>query len=179
MHGSIFAELRKYVTTKHDAATWDTLLADTGLQGRNYMALLVYPDEELVALVGAASKRTGTPAEALLRDFGEFIAPDLLALYKAYVKPEWSALDVIEHTEGTIHKVVRMRDKGATPPYLEAHRVSPTEVKVVYTSQRRLCAVAKGIVAGISKHYKQPLRIEETECMHRGAPRCTLRVIAS
>jgi predicted hydrocarbon binding protein len=47
-------------------------------------------------------------------------------------------------------------------------------VIITYASPRRLCALAKGIMAGVARHYKENLTIAETTCMHAGAAACTL-----
>ena len=176
MHGIIYRELQKYVDTKFGGDTWATLLKKADLGGKMYTSLQHYPDAEAVALVTTASHMTGLPAAAILEDFGEFIAPDLLSMYKAAVKPEWKTLDLIENTEQTIHKIVRINNPGATPPVLQVTRTSPTEVVLTYTSARKMCAVAKGIAKGVAKHYNERVAITETACMLKGSPSCKLSI---
>lgn len=176
MHGTIFAELQKYVVTKLGEDAWSALKREAGVAREQYDPLEIYPDAEVGALVSAASHQTGLPAETLLEDFGAFIAPDLLEMYWAAVQPEWRTLDLLENTEKAIHDVVRISQKGATPPYLNARRTSPDEVTIVYTSARRLCAVAKGIVRGVAAHYGESVSIAEPDCMLRGDEHCTLHV---
>ena len=55
-------------------------------------------------------------------------------------------------------------------------RVSPDEVVITYSSERKLCAVAKGIVKGIGAHYQERISIRESECMLTGASVCTISV---
>ncbi|HYI09245.1 MAG TPA: heme NO-binding domain-containing protein [Thermoanaerobaculia bacterium] len=175
MHGTIFVELQKYVETRLGVEAWPNLKREAGIDRPDgYEPFEIYPDEEVGALVGTASRITGTPATALLEDFGDFIAPDLLDMYWGVIAPEWRTLDVIENTERSIHDVVRLNQKGSTPPYLHATRTAPDEVTVVYTSARRLCAVARGIARGIAKHYNEQLTIDDATCMHRGDANCTM-----
>lgn len=176
MHGAIFAELKKYVDAKLGGDAWNALLTASGLGPRMYLAIQAYPDEDMVQIVTAASKKTGLAPEAILEDFGEFVAPDLLSMYRSLVKPTWKTLDVIEHTETTIHRVVRMQHADATPPYLHAVRNSEREVTITYNSARRLCSVAKGIVRGLAVHYGEVITIKEKKCMHRGATECVIVV---
>lgn len=176
MHGTIFVELQKYVQAKLGADAWTNLKREAGIERESYDPFEVYPDEEVGALVGTASRITGAPAAALLEDFGEFIAPDLLEMYWGVIAPEWKTLEVLENTERAIHDVVRLNQKGATPPYLHASRTAPDEVTIVYTSPRRLCAVAKGISRGIARHYGETIIIDDATCMHRGDENCTLIV---
>lgn len=177
MHGTIFSELQKYVTTNLGADNWTALKGAAGIdRPQDYDPLEVYPDEELGALVSTASRITGTPAPALLESFGEFVAPDLLDMYWALIPPEWRTLDVLENTEKTIHDVVRLKQHGALPPYLHATRTAPDEVTIVYTSERKLCPVARGITRGIARHYNESVTIDDRTCMHRGDADCTLVV---
>lgn len=177
MHGIIFAELKKYVDHKLGGEAWHSLLREAGMEGRLFLPVHEYPDAEAVTLVKAASRITGLPADAILQDFGEFITPDLLKMYGALLDKSWKTLDVIEHTEETIHRVVRSRNPGARPPQLRCERASDYEVVIVYTSARRMCGVAKGIVRGLAKHFGETVALEESSCMHQGARECRISVM--
>lgn len=176
MHGVIMAELQKYVETKFDAATWQSLLSQAGLGSRMYLPIQQYPDEEAVAIVTAASQATGIPADDILEDYGEFIAPDLIAMYRMLVAPEWKTLDVLERTEETIHTVVRIRNPGALPPHLKVERTGPDSVHISYDSPRHMCAVAKGISKGLAKYFDEEISISETSCMNHGDPTCEIDI---
>ena len=176
MHGSIFAELQKFVTTNLGAEAWRTLIRESGVPTKIYLPIREYPDEELVALVSTASRITGTPVPKLLFDYGVFIAPDLLKMYRSYIRPEWRTLDVIEHTEEQIHVRVRVDHEGAAPPYLTATRLNPDEIMVHYISQRKLCAVAEGVAHGMAKHFDEKVETTQRTCMHRGDESCEILV---
>ena len=177
MHGVIFAQLKKFVETRHGGtAAWNGVRNEAGLGARAYFSVQKYPDEEMRALVGAAAKLTGRPADSLLEDFGAFLAPELVRMYRSMIPAEWTALDLLEHTETRMHKVVRMNDAEATPPHLRVRRASPASVVIDYQSPRRLCAVAKGIARGIGEQYNERLVVEERRCMHKGAPACEILI---
>jgi len=172
MHGIIFSELEKYTDKKLGAGAWKKLVAEAGLGTKTYLVTSSYPDTEAVALITTASRITNLPVPAILEDFGAFIVPSLLSLYKPLVKKDWKTLDLIEHTEETIHKVVRLQNPGAAPPALIVKRLSPREVVITYTSQRKMCGIAKGIAA----HFHEKITIGETTCMLRGDPSCVIAV---
>jgi predicted hydrocarbon binding protein len=176
MHGLIFAELRKYVETKLGTEAWPTLIASAGLPDRIFMPIATYPDEDAVRLVTAASGLTGWSADTILQDFGEFIAPDLLRMYAGLLDKEWRTLDIIEHTEETIHRVVRSQNPGAEPPRLRCQRRSPSEIVIVYSSPRKLCGIAKGISRGIARVLEEEVTVREDACMHQGAAACEIVV---
>jgi predicted hydrocarbon binding protein len=174
MHGMIFNQLRNYAQAQMGEHGWDTLLREAGLPARMYLAFQSYPDEDAVALVLTASRLSGRPVRFLLEDFGEFVAPALLKTYRAFIQPDWTILDVVEHAE-RIHERVR-RDPNATPPKLECQRLDSLTTRVVYASPRKLCGVGIGFVRGLAKAMGQPVDVQETQCMHDGAPHCVFIV---
>ena len=176
MYGIIHTELKNYVASKLGEAGWASLVAEAGLELKAYFPGETYPDEEVRTIVSVASRRTGAAELDLLEEFGTFLAPTLITVYKPLVKPEWRTLDLIENTEQTIHKVVRRKDPGALPPELRVARVSEREAIITYTSRRRMCSVAKGIAAGIARHYEETVGITDLECMHNGDPQCRISV---
>jgi hypothetical protein len=176
MHGLIFAELKRFVDEGHGPGVWDALLRESGIGAKIYLTMEVYPDEELVRLATTASALTGSPLGDILEAFGESLAPTYFKLYGHLLKPEWRTLDVIEHTEQSIHRVVRIKNPGARPPELRCIRMSSVEVLLVYNSPRRMCAVAKGIARGVATHFSETIRISETTCMLRGATDCRITI---
>ena len=176
MHGVIFNEIKKFANTTFGEKSWEELLTKAGLAGSVYLASKSYPDEQVVALIGAASEKSGLPPGQVLESFGQFIAPDLLSMFRSLIRPEWRTLDVLENTENTIHKVVRLSYAEATPPYLSVERLSPASVAIHYTSPRKLCTIAKGITRGIAAHYGEAIHIHEDTCMLRGGAECLIGV---
>jgi len=174
MHGIIFAELQNYAETKHGQGTWNALLRNAGLENKVYLPIKEYPDAEVVALVGAASSMTGLSIAEVLENFGEFIAPSLMKMFGHLLLPEWKTIDVIDNTEGTVHTVVRVKNPGAKPPQLRTVRRGPDEVVLVYTSPRQMCELAIGIGKGLAKHFKETITVDQTMCMHKGAPKCEM-----
>jgi hypothetical protein len=161
LHGIIHAELKKYVETRHGAAAWKACLEAAALGNKIYMPINSYPDEEAIAIVTAASDLTHTPVEQLLEDFGEFISPDLLSMYRSLIRPDWKTIQLLLHTEETIHRVVRSKNPGAEPPKLQFEQLGPNQLKFYYNSPRRLAALAKGIIKGVAKHYGETVLIRE------------------
>ncbi len=177
MNGIIFLELKKYVMSNLGDEAWIALAEEAGIpQHKAYLAGASYPDQELVCLVEAASKITSMPPDQLLGSFGEFIVPDLVEVFAPFIDPSWKTLDLLEHTEDAIHRAVRLQDKNAAPPALAVTRSTPETVTIRYDSARQLCALVKGIAKGVARLYGESVEIEESACMHRGAPACTITV---
>ncbi len=177
MHGIYLAELQMFVEAKLGHAAWDAVVAKAGLPGAVYQYHEMYPDEDMMALVGAAVELSGIERDPLLRDFGKFVAPALMRAYRELIPSSWRTLDIIENLEGSIHRVIREQHPEARPPEIKANRDSPSSVVIQYSSDRQLCAGAQGIVEGLAEHYGEKLVIIEPRCMRRGAPYCEFRIV--
>lgn len=174
MHGLIHTALQKYVETSFGVDTWRELLVRAGIEDQIFTPLQSYPDEQIVRLVAEAQALSGTPAASLLEGFGEFLVPTYLSLYGALLKPQWRTLEVLENTEETVHRVVRMRNPGAEPPRLRVRRTADDEVELTYDSARKLCAVARGIARGVAKQFSEALQVTDRSCMLRGDRACVI-----
>lgn len=178
MHGAIFKQFKDYVESEFGAGAWDDLREAADVDRTIYMSTRSYPDEELLRILDAASERADTPPQELLADFGEFLGPALLDMYRAQIDDDWDAIDLVDHTEEAIHEVVRLRQPEADPPELETTRVDEETVRLHYTSDRQLCGLAKGIAAAVGSHFDQPLSVTEEECMLEGDGHCELVITA-
>jgi hypothetical protein len=176
MHGLIFLQFQKFAQKQGCITDWECLLREAQLSIKSYSPARAYPDEDMLALVSAASRLLNMPTGDVLEAFGEFIAPELIRLYGRLLSPEWKTLDLIENTEKLIHAAVRVGNPGAQPPVLDCIRSTQDEVQIVYSSDRQLCRVAKGIVKGVAQHYGETVHITEDACMLRGDPFCALQV---
>jgi hypothetical protein len=172
----IFLQLQRFARKQGGPAAWESLLREAQLPAKSYSPARAYPDQEMSALIAAAGRHLDLPTGAILEAFGEFIAPALIRLYGSLIDPGWKTLDLIENTERLIHAAVRVGNPGARPPVLDCVRGTPDELQLLYTSERRLCAVATGIIRGVARHYGESVRITHDACMLRGDPFCALQV---
>jgi predicted hydrocarbon binding protein len=150
--------------------------SSSSIGGQKHLPSGVYPDAEAAAMLGDLAAAAGRPLPTLVTDFGEFLAPHLVKVAGAFIEPDWTTLDLVEHTETLIHRMVRSTNPGAAPPVLEVFRSAPDEIQVVYSSRRRLCALATGIIRGLAAHFQERVAIEEPSCMLRGDPFCSFVV---
>lgn len=169
MHGVIHSELKRYIEVNHESGGWGEIVEEAGLSDKLYTTVGTYPDDEIHAIVGAASALTGAPKEDILEDFGEFLAPTLMSMYKSLIKPEWGTMEMLMNAEDTMHRVVRMKKPGADPPRLNFEKKDSNTLKLVYDSPRRMSAVAKGIIRGVADHYDDEVRIQERKAPEGGS----------
>jgi hypothetical protein len=176
MHGSIFTLLKRYVQTQYDHSTWVKLVEVSGLEAMDFDARTVYPDDHIYALVGHAAEMTGIPAGELHEKFGEYLVPDLMYMYQRLVKPEWKTLDMIEHTESTMHVQVRSENAKNRPPVLEVERLNENELMVNYVSNRRMGGLAVGIIRGLAVYFDEADRIDVMPTTSEDGERVTIHV---
>jgi predicted hydrocarbon binding protein len=176
MHGLIFLQLQKFAQNKAGPQAWEILLKEANLPVTSYSPVRAYPDQEVFAIVGAASRILNQTPSQILEAFGEFIAPELIRLYGRMLDPKWKTLDVIENTEKLVHTAVRVGNPGAKPPVLECIRTTENELQIMYSSERQMCQLAKGIITGIARHFGETITVTDDACMHRGDPFCAMQV---
>lgn len=176
MHGLLMYSLRHYVEQRRGAETWAQVVQACGLAETTYVPARSYPDAEALQLLAATAQILEQPQDRLLEDFGEFVVPTLLSIYGSLVPAEWRTLELLENVERTIHRVVRMRDPQAQPPGLRCRRLDDGQIVIVYDSPRRLCALARGIIRGVARHYGEQVEITDDQCMLHGDAVCELRV---
>ena len=176
MHGSIFVLLKRFVETTHDFSAWQKMLEDAGIPEKQFEVTEAYPDEEMFKLVDEATILTGLERDALYEKFGEFLVPDLLMVYNRYIDPNWKTMDMLEHTEGTMHAAVRTEDKNTDPPVLHVTRLHPNKLTIDYYSKRKMGGLAVGIIRGIARYYNEADSIAIEAIKSQDGERVQIRV---
>jgi hypothetical protein len=166
--------MQRYIDDKLDGDGWDRVLRAAGLAPKVYQAGQDYLDEEAVLLLCTAANAADQPISVTLEEFGQFIAPALLHRYRALIRPDWTVLDLIAHTEDVLHEAVRRT--GARPPVLICERPGPDQLVINYSSPRRMCGIAKGIVRGLARELGQEVSLNELSCFLKGDPHCRIAI---
>lgn len=152
MHGIVFLELRKYAVGKFGSEVWRELVRKAGLSSVFYEASRAYPDADFGLLFAAVSEHAKATPEQTMRDFGHFVVPHLVQVFKGVISPAWRALDLLENIEGVVHPAARVNNPGATPPVLSVQRTGERLV-IDYSSKRGMAAFGVGLVEAILTHY--------------------------
>lgn len=176
MHGSIFVFLKRFVEGTYDYSTWVRIMESTGINRSGYQMQEMYPTQELAAIVGAISAISGQTPHAVQEAFGTFLVPDLLLIYKRYVKPGWGTFEMLLHAEEHMHGAVRSQDNRSNPPRLSVNKVSSRLLIIDYYSKRRMACVGIGIVRGIAIYFNESDRVTIKPTTSPDAERVQLRV---
>ncbi|EKF75688.1 Heme NO binding domain-containing protein [Alcanivorax hongdengensis A-11-3] len=177
MHGVILSNLKHYVVEKHGSEAWQAIRQRADLAGRAYVPIRIYPDRELDALLEAAVSLTGATRDAILEDFGEWVIPPLIRMYKAMIPTEWDAVTFLLNMEERIHqRVIRMKDPEAKPPRIDVTELAPGRLEVSYKSHRNMSALAIGCVRGVAAYYGESVSLLEEGREESGQRRFVVQI---
>jgi len=175
MHGVIHRRLKQYVEERMPDGAWDRVVDHAGVEPKLYLPVAHYPDEEFTSMVDAIADLSGHEAETVRRDFGRFLAPEILSTFSAHVKGEWSLLDLLEHLD-EVYEEIESQNEDNDPPTVSCDRVVSDMAVLTYESERKLCEVGLGVIEGLAKEYDEEISIEEDRCMLDGDDHCEFTV---
>ena len=177
MKGVVFTLFNELVETQFGLETWDHLLTTVNPASEGiYTAGETYPDEELLALVGALSDKTNIPAPDLVRAFGEYMFPKLAENYPVFLENESSLKSFLKTVHDVIHVEVRKLFPEAGLPTIEYEDPAENQLIMLYRSPRKMCHLSEGLINGAAKHFATPTIIGHEICMHKGDDHCRLEL---
>jgi predicted hydrocarbon binding protein len=176
MKGVVFNLLEEAVQRGFGPEAWDDLLDDSDVSGA-YTSLGNYSDEEIVALVEAASRKLGLTNAEVLRWFGENAMPILRERYPTLFENHSSARNFILSVNSIIHPEVRKLYSGASCPFFHFRTGEDDKtVMMGYESSRKMCDLAHGFVKGATKLFCEEVDITHHSCMNHGADKCLMEI---
>lgn len=173
MKGIIFNVVADAVCARYGEPVWDQLLMQAGVEGA-YTSMGDYPDDELHALVAAASSALGATPADVLRILGQDAVGGLAARYPHFFAPHSRTADFVVTLNDVIHPEVRKLHPNAAPPEF-GFTLDGDDLVVEYRSRRRLCALADGMIVGSALHFGEHAQVSHELCVHLGDQTCVLR----
>lgn len=119
MKGIVFNLLETLVVRDFGDETWESLIESAGVSGA-YTSLGSYPDEDLFALVGAASEALSLGPDDVTRWFGRSAMPLFAERYPTLFEEHRSALPFVLTLNDIIHPEVRKLYPGAIVPVFDS-----------------------------------------------------------
>ncbi len=176
MKGMVFNIFSDLVTDSFGWETWDQLIEQTQPESEAiYTSGDVYPDEELVAYVTALSKITGASAPELIRAFGKYMMHKFKGIHPEFLEGQ-TAKSFLSSVHDVIHVEVKKLHPDSLLPTFEFEDPADDKLVMIYTSQRKLCPLAEGLIDGVAEVFDQPIEISHPQCMHDGAESCRLEL---
>ncbi|WP_086933699.1 heme NO-binding domain-containing protein [Agarilytica rhodophyticola] len=177
MKGVVFIAINDMVEDKFGIETWESILNEVNPKnGGIYTSTEDYPDEEVVSFVIAISKALSVDTTEVTRSFGTFLFGELNRKYDIFTKLTDNLFDFLCSIENVIHKEVRKLYENPSLPSLDCQKINDSELLVKYSSPRKLCYLAEGLILGASEFYNEDITLKHESCVHSGDDVCRLRV---
>lgn len=165
MKGVVFTEFLEMVEKKFGDDMVDELIEEnedklTG--GGAYTAIGTYPFEELVALVVSLHHHTSIPISDLIYTFGRYLCGTFVRSYSLFFDAAQNTFDFLESIENYIHVEVRKLYPDAELPSFATQRIGTRQLEMVYTSERAMGDLARGLIDGTSEHFGEQVAVEYT-----------------
>ena len=176
MKGIVFNIFSDLVTDNFGLETWDDLIERTGpASDAIYTSAEVYPDEELVAYVTELSAITGAAAPDLIRTFGTYMMHRFRSIHPEFLEGH-TAKSFLQSVHDVIHVEVKKLHPDTLLPKFEYESSGDERLTMLYSSPRKLCRLAEGLIAGAGEIFGESIAIEHPQCMHDGAQKCRLEL---
>jgi hypothetical protein len=180
MHGLIFATWENYLGERFGGAFLSAYRVALGqTRASALLADRVYPDEQLLHGVALAQKLSNLPLDTLLRDYGYFFLINGLTSHRcAYLLNEVRDGRALMLVMRQAHLHIGQTGEAITPPLFEYESLPgrPNALILIYDSPRKLCPVLLGAIEGAAARYGQEVRVQEQQCMRKGAAACRFAI---
>lgn len=175
MKGTIFTSLADMVEERYGLESWQSMLDSCPLStGGSYSSGGIYPDKEILCLVGQLQKQLDLPIDILLRAFGEYLFVGLAKNHQSYLHSKSNARDFILSINDEIHRDIEKLYPGTSFPFIDYQNNDDNSLTLIYKSKRKLCFLAEGLIQGVANQYNHDIGIIHSKCMHRGDDHCQL-----
>lgn len=176
MKGAVFIALNEMIEERFDIETWESILAEVKpICEGIYTSTEDYPDAEMMRFVLCVSNKLKLPTSTVTRMFGQYLFLELNGTYPMFSKQSANLFEFLESIESVIHKEVKKLFDNPNLPTLGTD-INKNVLMMTYTSSRKLCFLAEGLIFGAAEYYNEKIHITHEICMHDGHDHCELKV---
>ncbi|WP_019591432.1 heme NO-binding domain-containing protein [Thioalkalivibrio sp. ALE20] len=182
MKGIVFTEFLEMVEDVFSPDVADAIIEHANLpSGGVYTAVGTYDHSEMVRLVTALSRETGTEVDDLLEVFGKYLFGRFRALYPDFFTGVDSAFGFLEHVEDYIHVEVRKLYPDAELPTFDTRRLDSERLVMEYSSARPFAHLANGLIHGCLESFGETAEVDFEDLSHGEDThtRFTLRLVGN
>lgn len=157
MKGIVFTEFLDMVEKKFGYEVVDHIIEQSDLESNGiYTAVGTYHHSEIVQLLTRLSLKTATDAQVLLKAFGAYIFDTFLVGYPQFFDKHDNLFGFLNSIDNHIHVEVRKLYPDAALPKFETQETDDGTLVMTYTSDRKMSALAEGLIEKSIVHYKKP-----------------------
>lgn len=177
MRGFLIVRLQEYVQGKFGRDVWLSILQSVGLPTTKlYFSQTSYPDDEFYRIIGESIRLSGMKNDPFFEEFGYSLGPIFLITLKPMLKPEWKAIDILEHIQEFNYHMLQQGEQPVNMGQFNVLRKTNDTIQIEYSSPRQLCHLAIGLFKSIANQLDEELTINQSKCMLHGDAKCILEI---
>lgn len=169
MKGVVFNAAEAAVIELFDEDTWDDILDAAGVDGV-YSSLGSYDDADLMAIVQAASVIAELPIEDVLIAVGRKALAHLAGRVPDLLADCTSSFEMLRMIHDVIHVEVKKLYPDALTPDFTYDELADGGLRLGYHSQRRLSALAEGLILGVGDRFGETLNVARCDPVNLDEP---------
>ena len=171
MFGMVNRAVEEMVTMHHGEAIWEQIKAKAGVEVDIFFGNESYPDEITYKLVTAGSEVLNLPPERILEAFGEhWILHTAQDGYGGLMRAAGQSLPEFLAYLPNFHARVSMIFPKLQPPRFRTSDITERSLKLHYLTDRPgLTPFVTGLLQGLGKMFRTPVRVELLESKTQGA----------
>ncbi len=162
MYGLVNKAIEEMVIRNHGEEIWERIKQAAGVEVDVFISNEGYPDEVTYNLVSAVSEQLEVPAPQVLEEFGiHWVLKTAVEGYGDLMEAGGKTLKEFLERLPTFHTNVALIFPHLNPPQFRCSDIDEHSLKLHYYSEREgLAPFVTGLLKGLSKHFRTPVRIE-------------------
>lgn len=169
MKGIVFTEFLEMVEDKFGYAVVDDIIGKSNLSSNgSYTAIGTYSSHEMIQLVHNLHINSGLPLNVLYEVFGEYLFGSLSRAYSQMFEGITNSFDMFLAIDQNIHVQVKKLYPDAELPRFDVNLVDENNLKMIYSSERKMSDLAVGLIKGCLAHYKEEATISKRDLSDDG-----------
>ena len=159
MKGLVFTTFYSHCESRYGADFLDDVIADANLPNDGaYTSVGTYPFEDMVALMTAVVRKTGTSLAVLLTEFGEFCFLQWVRYVPVYFDGK-DLFDIMAGIDGFHDHEVRKLYPDAELPSFKVESRDHRRLILRYHSCKPLADLAVGVIQGAAKYLGEAVEV--------------------
>ena len=160
MKGIVFTEFLEMVEGKFGYEVVDEIITATNLSTDGvYTSVGTYPHSEIVGLLMNLSDKVKVDPALLLKEFGKYLFDTFLRNYPQFFTSVDNVFDFLHSIDAHIHVEVLKLYPDATLPKFETKEDGDGNMTMVYSSERKMSALAEGLMEKSIAYYGESYTI--------------------
>jgi hypothetical protein len=160
MKGIVFTEFLDMVEKEFGYEVVDHIIEESKLDsGGVYTSIGTYPHSEIVQLLMNLSSKVLVKPTLLLKAFGKYLFETFAKSYPQFFSAVDNAFDFLKSIDNHIHVEVLKLYPDATLPKFNTFLEDENEMRMVYRSERKMAALAEGLMEKSIEFYNQKAEI--------------------